>query len=94
MIKFRQEREGKNGWSRWVLPNMKRYHLACCDCGLVHTMQFRIIKILKTHENGMRSVITVNDKDLQVEFRAKRNKTHTKNLRKAKCPKKSTLKKK
>lgn len=26
----------------WVQPIRKGYKLACCDCGLVHTMNFRI----------------------------------------------------
>lgn len=26
----------------WVNPIRKGYNLACCDCGLVHVMDFRI----------------------------------------------------
>lgn len=26
----------------WVQPIRKGYKLACCDCGLVHTMNFRV----------------------------------------------------
>lgn len=29
-------------WTIWVKPIMKGYGMACCDCALVHTMQFRI----------------------------------------------------
>jgi hypothetical protein len=32
----------KDGWSRWVQPVKRGYLLACCDCGLVHRMDFRI----------------------------------------------------
>ena len=28
----------------WVQPNMREYKMACCDCGLIHRMQFRIVK--------------------------------------------------
>lgn len=28
----------------WVQPIRKGYRLACCDCSLVHTMDFRIHK--------------------------------------------------
>lgn len=28
----------------WVQPRRKGYKLACCDCGLVHTLNFRIVK--------------------------------------------------
>lgn len=26
----------------WVLPIKRGYRMACCDCSLVHTMDFRI----------------------------------------------------
>jgi hypothetical protein len=28
----------------WVQPVRKGYKMACCDCGLVHVMNFRIRK--------------------------------------------------
>ena len=28
----------------WVQPKMFGYRTACCDCGLVHTLKFRVIK--------------------------------------------------
>jgi len=27
----------------WITPIRKGYKLACCDCGLVHKTQFRIV---------------------------------------------------
>ena len=27
----------------WIRPRMKGWKMACCDCGLVHTMNFRLI---------------------------------------------------
>lgn len=29
----------------WVQPTRKGYLMKCCDCGLVHRMDFRLIKI-------------------------------------------------
>lgn len=29
--------------NRWVQPIKKGYRTACCDCGLVHEMDFRIV---------------------------------------------------
>lgn len=29
---------------QWVQPRRKGYRMACCDCGLIHTMDFRIVK--------------------------------------------------
>ena len=31
-----------DGWSRWIFPIMEDYHLTCCDCGLVHDVEFRV----------------------------------------------------
>jgi hypothetical protein len=28
----------------WVQPIRKNYKLACCDCGLVHQMDFRVYR--------------------------------------------------
>lgn len=27
----------------WVSPKRRFYHMACCDCGLVHRMEFTLI---------------------------------------------------
>lgn len=27
----------------WVQPKRKYYRMACCDCGLVHKMEFKLI---------------------------------------------------
>ena len=27
----------------WVQPIRKNYKMACCDCGLVHEMDFRVV---------------------------------------------------
>lgn len=40
--RFLKEKEGPNGWSRWVQPVKRGYLLECCDCSLVHRMDFRI----------------------------------------------------
>jgi hypothetical protein len=36
-MKFRRPKSGE-----WVQPKRRGYKLACCDCGLVHTMDFRV----------------------------------------------------
>ncbi len=30
-----------NGWTDWVQPMPAGYRVCCCDCGLVHEMDFR-----------------------------------------------------
>ena len=42
--RFRIEKEGDNGWSRWVQPVARNYLMSCCDCGLVHRMEFRVLR--------------------------------------------------
>ena len=39
MAKYDQPEAGE-----WVRPIRRGYKLACCDCGLVHKMDFRIVK--------------------------------------------------
>ena len=42
MTHYQKEYEKEDGWSRWVQPVEQGYKMCCCDCGLVHTMDFRI----------------------------------------------------
>jgi len=38
-MKYLKQKDGE-----WVQPIPKGYKMACCDCGLVHTMNFKVIK--------------------------------------------------
>lgn len=29
---------------KWIQPTRKQYRVCCCDCGLVHAIDFRLIK--------------------------------------------------
>jgi len=29
---------------RWIRPVRRGYRMMCCDCGLVHTLDFRVLK--------------------------------------------------
>ncbi len=31
-----------DGWTDWIEPVTEGFKLSCCDCGLVHDMNFRI----------------------------------------------------
>ncbi len=35
---------GRGGWSEWTQPIMRGYLMQCCDCGLVHELQFRVLE--------------------------------------------------
>lgn len=66
MARFKQEYAGKDGWSRWVTPIRKGYRLGCCDCSLVHTMEFRVVQV-----SGRQ----------KIQFRCRRNARSTAALR-------------
>ncbi len=40
MAKYKPEKELDTGWTEWIRPSRPVYSLACCDCGLVHDMEF------------------------------------------------------
>lgn len=39
-----------------VFPVMQGYQMKCCDCGLVHELDFRVVRITKTKRNGRHEV--------------------------------------
>jgi len=42
-MRFKIEHGRKfSDWTRWVQPIKKGYRMKCCDCGLVHVVDFRI----------------------------------------------------
>lgn len=40
-MKHKRFKKAKDG--EWVQPVQKGYLMACCDCGLVHRMDFRVV---------------------------------------------------
>jgi hypothetical protein len=77
---FIQETEGDDGWSRWIQPIMYGYKLACCDCGLVHTTEFRALKVIGEDGHDFVSEELPPDQ-YRVEFRARRNNRSTGQMR-------------
>lgn len=73
--RMRKERAvGPRGFSRWVQPQMGKYFLACCDCGLVHETQFRITPGAVRGVNAGQS--------MHVQFRMRRADAYTRRERK------------
>lgn len=66
---------GPDGWSEWFAPHMVNYRMACCDCGLVHTLEFKVIKVKSSP--GAVFVSGPEAKGHRVLFRARRNKRST-----------------
>ena len=45
MSRFKKhEVENITDWTEWIYPHRTKYKLACCDCGLIHEMDFKIVK--------------------------------------------------
>lgn len=42
--------------SEWIRPKMKGWKMGCCDCGLIHTIDFKIEK------KGRRNVVLMRIK--------------------------------
>ncbi len=81
MPPFRKLKEGKNGWTSWQYPVMTGYLLACCDCGLVHRVEFKTVKVILRLKGGGFLYEPMPPK-FRVKLRAKRANGHTAKLRK------------
>ena len=80
--RLRQEKEvSTRGFSRWVQPVMKNYKLGCCDCGLVHEMEFKVFKVIKRKANGYVNLESVPASAFLVQFRARRAAAYTRRER-------------
>jgi len=85
MPRMKVEVEGDDGWTRWISPRPGIYRMACCDCGLVHDIDFRAAKVVKGNpEKEDWEYIELDPKKYRVIFRAKRNNRSTAALRRNK----------
>jgi len=74
------------GENEWVYPTTKNYKFICCDCGLVHSMDFNVVMLIPTgdkNKNGM-EVCTLwrVPQAFSVRMRARRDMKMTKAVRK------------
>ena len=78
MRRIRAERAvSKRGFTRWVNPDMASYLLACCDCGLVHEMQFRAFERTAVRKDGSYRLRVLGPSKYGVRFRARRAARYT-----------------
>lgn len=63
----------KDGWQRWQQPIMNGYIMKCCDCGLSHEFEFRILKVAsrKGHA-GWWKAEEMDSENYRVSMRARR----------------------
>ena len=84
MANFKKMHAKDGGWCDWVFPIMSGYKIACCDCGLVHDMEFVVAKVSRTTKAGTFTAQDITDKLMRVKFRARRNNRSTAAVRRHK----------
>ena len=59
----------EDGWSNWVCPRPQGYLMQCCDCELIHEVDFRVVR----YESESSEVYeVVDDPNLQAQMRLRR----------------------
>ena len=82
-MRVKVEKEKLNGWTRWVPVIMQGYKMACCDCGLVHDFNFKVVKVTKIHSDGTWDWKEVKG-DYRIMAQARRNNRSTGQMRRYK----------
>jgi hypothetical protein len=67
-VSYRQPKEGE-----WENPRADGYKMACCDCGLVHKVDFRVVRPTEATNRFISKWDEVDDPDLLVMFRVFRD---------------------
>lgn len=76
MPKYHTLTQNGDDYSDWIVPNQDNgsYKLGCCDCGLVHDVQFAVVEVHGRLPGGKIDISPVEDQEkYQVALRAKRN---------------------
>lgn len=68
-MKYRKIKDGQ-----WVQPKMKGYKMMCCDCGLVHIVDFKIVW------NGKKVRLRASRDDRRTALSRRTRKNQIKNL--------------
>ena len=67
------------GQKEWIWPKQRGFNWGCCDCGLTHRVNFRVVKITETLKEPKREVMP---KEYQVELQVMGNHYMTDKVRK------------
>lgn len=70
-----------------VYPVMKGYRMACCDCGLVHKIDFTAVQVTRRYKNGSWRYRELDPAKFRVVFEADRHERATAQVRRWKKPK-------
>ena len=63
------QEEVEDGWCNWVCPKPQGYLMQCCDCELIHEVDFRVVRY-QSEDSEVYEV--VDDPNLQAQMRLKR----------------------
>jgi hypothetical protein len=72
---------GRKQWSDWITPVMRGYLMACCDCGLVHEIDFKTVEVTKKRKKDWLYRVLPRTK-FRVALKARRAERHTAQHRK------------
>lgn len=73
--RFKVMVEGRGGWCEWVYPTPKGYLMKCCDCGLVHEMEFKAFAEVCQKRRGVFEIVDL-PWPIRAAFRARRARTY------------------
>lgn len=71
----------EDGWSDWYNPRMSGYKMACCDCNLVHVMEFKVMRVVTRNADGSSKGEEMPQDKFSVRMRVRRNNRSTGQLR-------------
>ena len=63
------QQEVEDGWCDWVCPKPKGYLMQCCDCELIHEVDFRVVRYESEDSEVYEAVA---DPNLQAQMRLRR----------------------
>jgi hypothetical protein len=64
----------EDGWSDWISPKPRGYLMQCCDCGLIHEVDFDVVRYTgEPDENELSPCEVVEDKSYAATFRVRRH---------------------
>lgn len=69
------------GWTGWQAPIMQGYKMACCDCGLVHDINFQVVTAGRIKRDGSWIATPMRGKKWRVQMRVRRNARSTSAMR-------------
>ncbi len=75
------KKSGRRAYTQWIRPRMSGYLMACCDCGLVHQLQFKAFQVTKRLKNGAYRYVELPRTKYGVTFRLRRANGHATKLR-------------